>query len=91
VVSLVRGLLTTLTRRGHKVVCYALYDEPSWWRANVSHTVAVFRCVDVALGSYVRAVTNAVSHDVPAGHSRAGAPWRQCNASSTTTWTCSWT
>ena len=44
VVSLVRGLITRLNTTRFTVICYAMYDETSWWRHNISGTVSVFRC-----------------------------------------------
>lgn len=43
VVTLIRGLLTSLNPQQFRVSCYALYDEPSWWRSNVSAAVPLFR------------------------------------------------
>ena len=41
VVTLIRGLVTGLPARGFNVFCYALYDEDSWWRANITLTAGV--------------------------------------------------
>ena len=40
-VSLVRGLLTMLSDTGVEAFGYALTDQSSWWRTNISESIVL--------------------------------------------------
>lgn len=51
VATLVRGLIERLAAvpRRVRVFCYALTDQPSWWRHNISLTAYTYTCVCPAI------------------------------------------